>query len=51
MEEYTKETYTAKFGAEMWEEKVARINEGAAVEKVYATGSGNIFMIILADEA
>ena len=47
MEQYTKEQYTNKFGDDMWQEKVAKINEGKEVESVYATDSGNIFMIIL----
>lgn len=46
MEQFTKEQYVAKFGEQMWQEKVESANEGAEVESVYATGTGNIFMII-----
>ena len=50
MNEYTKETYINKFGAEMWENKVDIVNDHAPVEKVWATDTGNIFMIILAEQ-
>lgn len=46
MEQYTKETYIAKFGDKAWADKVEGVNDGAEVDYVYATDSGNIFMII-----
>lgn len=46
MDNYTKEEYIKKFGEQTWQEKVESINEGTEVESVYATGTGNIFMII-----
>lgn len=49
MEQFTKEQYVAKFGEKMWQDKVASINDGE-VESVYATGMGNIFMIINKEE-
>lgn len=46
MNNYTKEEYITKFGDKMWQEKVLDGNEGYNVESVYATDSGNIFMVI-----
>lgn len=51
MGEYNKAGYILKFGRKMWEEKVESINEGAEVERVYATDNGNIFMIMNKEEA
>lgn len=50
MNNYTKDEYIAKFGEQAWTDKVASVNEGAPVESVYATDSGNIFMIINEEE-
>lgn len=50
MEQFTKQEYIAKFGEQMWLDKVEDINEGKEVESVYATGMGNIFMIINKEE-
>lgn len=50
MQQLTKDAYVEKFGENMWQEKVAKINEGREVDFVYATNNGNIFMIILAEE-
>lgn len=50
MDNYTKEEYIKKFGGQMWQEKVESVNEGAEVESVYSTDTGNIFMIINKEE-
>lgn len=46
MNQYTEKEYRAKFGDKMWQEKVLDGNEGYNIESVYATDSGNIFMVI-----
>lgn len=46
MNQYTEQEYKAKFGEKMWQEKVLDGNEGYTIESVYATDSGNIFMVI-----
>ena len=46
MQQYTEKEYKAKFGDKMWQEKVLAGNEGYNIESVYATDSGNIFMIM-----
>lgn len=51
MQDYDKQSYILKFGRKMWEEKVESVNEGAEVDKVYATDNGNIFMIMNKEEA
>lgn len=51
MKDYDKQSYILKFGRKMWEEKVEKISEGKEVERVYATDSGNIFMIMNKEEA
>jgi hypothetical protein len=50
MNSYTKQEYIAKFGEQMWLDKVEDVNEGKEVESVYATDMGNIFMIINKEE-
>ena len=50
MEQYTEEQYKAKFGDQAWQDKVLDGNEGYEVESVYATDTGNIFMVITKDE-
>lgn len=53
MKDYTKDEYIKKFGAEMYAEKVERgldMTDGGAVEKIYATDNGNIFMIMRAPQ-
>lgn len=46
MDDYTKEEYVAKFGEQMWQDKVLDGNEGYDIESVWATDNGNIFMVI-----
>lgn len=46
MKDYTPTEYIEKFGGEMYKEKVESISEGTEIEKIYATDSGNIFMIM-----
>lgn len=46
MEQYTEQEYKAKFGDKMWQDKVLNGNEGYNIESVYATDTGNIFMVI-----
>lgn len=46
MQQYTEQEYKAKFGDQMWQDKVLDGNEGYNIESVYATDSGNIFMVI-----
>lgn len=46
MQQYNEQQYKEKFGEKMWEEKVLDGNEGYEIESVYATGNGNIFMVI-----
>ena len=47
MDKLTKAEYITRFGDKMWQEKVGEDD----VECVYATDSGNIFMIIKEEEA
>ena len=51
MNEYTKKTYTEKFGEKMWQDKVEATlsdrEKELGVESVYATEGGNIFMVML----
>ena len=46
MNNYTEQEYKAKFGNKMWQEKVLDGCDGYDVESVYATDTGNIFMIM-----
>lgn len=46
MNQYTEQEYKTKFGDKMWQDKVLNGNEGYNIESVYATDTGNIFMVI-----
>ena len=54
MEKYNQQEYTEKFGEKMWRERVINVmdehEKSLGVDYVYATGMGNIFMIITKDE-
>lgn len=51
MSEYTKSTYTERFGDKMWQDKVEATlsdrEKKIGVASVYATDAGNIFMVML----
>lgn len=55
MESYTEEEYISKFGEQAWKDKVmSTLDEHTkklGVESVYATDSGNIFMVMTKEEA
>lgn len=54
MNEYTKSTYTERFGDKMWQDKVEATlsdrEKELGVDSVYATEGGNIFMVMLKEE-
>lgn len=50
MEQYTEQEYKAKFGNQAWQDKVLNGNEGYEIESVYATDTGNIFMVMTKSE-
>ena len=50
MEQYTQAQYIEKFGEQAWRDKVLKGNEGSKIESVYATDSGNIFIIMTKEE-
>lgn len=52
MNNYTKEEYINKFGEDAYKSKVlpALDREDEKIDTIYATDSGNIFMIIKSEE-
>lgn len=50
MEQYTEQEYKAKFGNQAWQDKVLKGNENYEIESVYATDTGNIFMVMTKEE-
>lgn len=50
MNQYTEEQYKAKFGEQAWRDKVLAGNEDYEIESVYATDTGNIFMVMTKSE-
>lgn len=55
MKEYTEKAYTEKFGEKMWQDKVEATlsdrEKAIGVDSVYATEAGNIFMVMLKEQA
>ena len=50
MKEYTEKEYRDAFGDQAWADKVLPVKENGNVESVWATNSGNVFMIIMEEE-
>lgn len=54
MKQYTTDEYIKTFGEQMWREKVEDTlderEKKLGVKSVYATDSGNIFMVMLNEE-